>query len=104
MQPMTSETEARMGPYYWNSWYAGWGWFLWFAVMILLLSSIGHWGYTYRAYRRYGGTNLPRTAIDVLSERYARGEITREEYLEMSTLISERQQQHAALSHAAAHG
>ena len=39
---------------YWNDWYSGWGWFLWFGVMILLFSSAGNWGYTYRVHRTYG--------------------------------------------------
>ena len=38
---------------YWNDWYSGWGWVLWFGVMVLLFSSIGNWGYTYRAHRRF---------------------------------------------------
>jgi hypothetical protein len=32
-----------MGHPYWNDWYFGWGWFLWFGVWFLLLSSFGHW-------------------------------------------------------------
>ena len=36
---------------YWNDWYFGWGWFLWFGVIFLMFSSIGNWGYTYRAHR-----------------------------------------------------
>ena len=39
---------------YWNDWYFGWGWFLWFGIIFLLFSSIGNWGYTYSAHRRYG--------------------------------------------------
>lgn len=39
---------------YWNDWYFGWGWFLWFGILFLLFSSIGNWGYTYRAHRKYG--------------------------------------------------
>ena len=39
---------------YWNDWYFGWGWFLWLDFVILMFSSIGNWGYTYRAHRRIG--------------------------------------------------
>jgi putative membrane protein len=71
--------EAQMSHYYWNDWYFGWGWFLWFAVVFLIVSSFGNWGYTYRAHRNYG--QMPRkNALDILNERYARGEISREEF------------------------
>ena len=68
-----------MSTYYWNDWYSAFGWFLWFGLIILMFSNIGNWGYTYRAHRRLGDS--PRKeALDLLNERYARGEIGREEY------------------------
>lgn len=36
-----------------------------------------------------GGTTPPKTAMEILKERYARGEITREEYLEMREHLRE---------------
>jgi hypothetical protein len=39
---------------YWNDWYFGWGWLLWFGFIFLLFSSVGNWGYAYRAHRRFG--------------------------------------------------
>jgi putative membrane protein len=64
---------------YWNDWYFSWGWFLWFGIIFLMFSSLGNWGYTYGAHRKYG--LLPQgRARDILNERYARGDITREEY------------------------
>jgi putative membrane protein len=42
-----------MSNYYWNDWYSGWGWFLWFGVFFLFFSGIGNWGYTYQAHRKY---------------------------------------------------
>ncbi len=44
-----------------------------FEFIFLMFSSFGNWGYTYRAHRKYDGTN--KDAIDILNERYARGEI-----------------------------
>lgn len=72
---------------YWNDWYLGWGWFLWIGVWFLLISSFGHWGYTYRSSRR--SASLPqRNAVDILNERYAGGEITREEFTRIKQEIS----------------
>ena len=72
---------------YWNNWNFGWGWLIWFGFIFILFSNIGNWGYTYRAHRKYdmqSGNN----AFDILSERYARGEISREEYSKMKADIA----------------
>ena len=72
---------------YWNNWNFGWGWLIWFVFIFILFSNIGNWGYTYRAHRKYdmqSGNN----AFDILSERYARGEISREEYSKMKADIA----------------
>ncbi len=72
---------------YWNDWYFGWGWFLWFGILFLMFSSIGNWGYTYSAHRKYGG--LPgKEALDILNERYARGDLSREEWGRMKTELA----------------
>ena len=75
-----------MASSYWSDWYSGWGWFLWFSVMILLFSSAGNWGYTYRVHRN--GRLPNKDALDILSERYARGEITHADYAQMRSAIS----------------
>jgi putative membrane protein len=64
---------------FWNDWYSGWGWFLWFGFIFLMFSSFGNWGYTYSAHRKYDRP-LRNNALDILDERYARGEINKDEY------------------------
>ena len=71
----------------WNSWYFGWGWLLWFGIMMLLFSSVGNWGYTYRVHR-FSGRPRQKDALDILDERYARGEINLAEFSEMKAAIS----------------
>ncbi len=63
-----------------NNWYYGWdsGWFLWLGFIFLFFSGRGNWGYTYSAHRKYGRwvTGNARAIVD---DRYARGELTREQ-------------------------
>jgi putative membrane protein len=55
--------------------------------VFLLFSSIGNWGYTYRAHQRFGQT--PRKeAFDVLDARYAKGEISLTDYNQMKLEIA----------------
>lgn len=69
-----------------NNWFAGGVWLLWFGIWFLFISSLGNWGYTYKVHRRFcDGTN--KTALDILNERYARGEIEREEFHKMKSEI-----------------
>jgi putative membrane protein len=75
--------------YYWNNWYTGWGWFLWFGVFFLLFSNVGNWRYTYRAHRLYRDAFTSKDAIDFLSERYAKGEINHQEFNQIKNEILE---------------
>ncbi|MEO9078859.1 MAG: SHOCT domain-containing protein [Rhodanobacter sp.] len=78
-----------MHPYFWNHLYFGWGWFLWVGIIFLLFSTIGNWRYTYAAHRKYGaGLPVHKEALEILSERYACGEITREQFAQMKSDIA----------------
>jgi uncharacterized membrane protein len=78
-----------MATHYWNDLYVGWGWFLWIGVFFLFASSIGNWGYTYQAHRRYSDVFPKLRAFTILDERLARGEISREEYRILKAEISD---------------
>ena len=55
--------------------------------VFLLFSSLGNWGYTYRAHQKFD--KPPRKeAFDILDARYAKGEINREEYNQMKAEIA----------------
>ena len=62
-----------------------WTWFLWVGFLFLMISGFGNWGYTYRLHRRV--PPVAKGAVDILDERYARGEIAREEYGRMKSDI-----------------
>ena len=58
---------------YWTDWYSGWGWFLWFGVMLLLSSSAGNRRKAYRLQRAYRALHR-NEAFDVIHPRHARGQ------------------------------
>ena len=78
-----------MHPYFWNSWNVGWDWLLCFGIIFILIFSIGNWRYTYAAHRKFGlCASMQKDALDILNERYAGGEITREQFDQIKTDIS----------------
>lgn len=60
---------------FWNA-YFGWGWLLWRGILTLFLSSFGNWRHGCSAHRKYSLLSN-KEALDILNERYAKGEITR---------------------------
>ncbi|WP_133011268.1 SHOCT domain-containing protein [Marinomonas flavescens] len=70
-----------------NEYWSGWSWLLWVAIWFLMISSFGHWGYSYRSNRRYF-SQPQKTALDILNERYARGDIDQEEFTRIKHDIS----------------
>lgn len=72
---------------HYTDFFYGWGWILWFGFIFLLFSSAGNWGYSYRAHRRFDGASQ-KDASAILNERYARGELTRAQFLEQKSDIA----------------
>lgn len=72
-----------------------WTWILWAGLMMLFFSNIGTWGYTYRAHRRFDGFAFGNDAIELLSQRYAKGEIQRDEFFKMKAEIESARQSSA---------
>ncbi len=75
-----------MQHHFWNHLHFGWGWFLWFGVIFLLFSVMGNWRYTYAAHRKHR-VYRSNDAQEILNERYAGGEITRQEFSQMKVDI-----------------
>lgn len=57
----------------------------------LLLSNFGHWFYSYRSNQRHG-LHLQKTALDLLNERYARGDIEQAEFAKIKLDIADSEQ------------
>lgn len=72
---------------YTNDLFFGWGWIIWLGFLFLIFSSVGNWGYSYRAHRKVDGS-ASKDASAILNERYARGDLTRVQYLELKADIA----------------
>lgn len=64
-----------------------WGWFLWLGFWFLIISSFGNWGYSYRNHRKYR-QQPQKSALDILNQRYASGELQREDYTAMKAELA----------------
>ena len=62
----------------WNRLFMAWDWILWIGFICLLISNIGSWSYAFRL--RHDDRRRHKDAIDLLNEKYTRGEILRDEY------------------------
>ena len=68
-----------------NGWGMGFGMIFWLVILALIIAGVVWFVRT----QPIGGGPHRSTGLDVLEERYARGEITREKYLQMKRDISD---------------
>ncbi len=61
--------------YEWHAFGSGMMWLFWIVILVLLV-----WFVTALARRSENSADRPKSAREILDERYARGEIDREEY------------------------
>jgi putative membrane protein len=65
-----------------DGWGAGWGWFamghvLWWVLLLVAIAALVRWTLGHGPHRSQGGSDR---ALDLLRERYARGEIDQQEF------------------------
>ncbi len=77
--PSTWETAPRYFPF----WFFGFFIVLFVIMFLVRILFWGLFGVPRWRYMRYGWVNEPRSSQRILDDRYARGEITREQYLQM---------------------
>jgi putative membrane protein len=87
-QSRRKDKEWFMGHYFWDDLYTNWGWFLWVAVIVFVIFNVGNWGYTYNAHRKYEDFSR-KGFTNILDERYARGELEREDYMRLKSEITD---------------
>jgi putative membrane protein len=89
----------REGPYHWHdAWGGGWGWghmlfgsimmvVFWGGIIVLVVLAVRWLGSG--AAGLTAAAPAKKTALEILEERFARGEIDKEEYQERRRLLSE---------------
>ena len=77
-----------MEPTFWTALNTTWIWLFWIGMILLVFSNAGSWGYTYQAHRKFRDFPPHKNAIEILSERYAKGDINMDQYNQMRGQIS----------------
>ena len=98
-QETTKPTAPQQTPWphghdHWHMWGGHSGWHFWWSPLImiiffvLLFSAMRHWGYDRRWHMRRGSQRDPtHSAIEILHERFAKGEIEEAEYKDKKAKI-----------------
>lgn len=81
-------------PYHDGMYFGPWGWLMMAFMMLFWIVVVGGivWLVVYLTRRsgRGQGTSAPDSALDILNQRYARGEISKDEYEQMKRDITAR--------------
>ena len=95
--PTAPQFPAGYGPGPWMMWGNGYGWQFWWICPLMMLFMIVVFGAIFFSVRRSWSDGLHRweppwrgsghSALQILSERFARGEIQKDEYEERKTTI-----------------
>lgn len=98
--PPTTAPQQPQGYYWpgpWNMWGDGYGWQFWWICPLMMLFMIVIFATIFFVVRRSSGDGLhhwrppwphrDHTALQILSERFARGEIKKDEYEEKKATI-----------------
>lgn len=70
--------------FYHNIWLGGWSWFgvlIWFIFLVIVIAALVKWIFCCSVDNKNHNSDKP-TPLDLLKERYARGEITEKEFKE----------------------
>lgn len=72
-----------------DGWGPGWGWFamghlLWWVLLLVAIAVLVRWTLGHGPHRSPGGSDR---ALDLLRERYARGEIDQQEFEERKRVL-----------------
>ena len=102
-QPAPQPPQGYYGPGPWHMWNDGYGWHFWWMFPLMMLfvlficgmiflfargscgHGLHHWGPSHLMYRQ--GNDASHSAMQLLNERFARGEIQKDEYMDKKTTI-----------------
>ncbi len=87
-------SQGYYGPHMWGGWDGGWGmfigpiWLILFVAILVGAAVLVVRGFSGTGGSAAGGPAAPNAPLDILRERFARGEIDKEEFEERKRILS----------------